>query len=384
MNKKILAIIVTSPLVVKLHLQPIITALRTQYSVVVMTNMSESPESIQGLPEGIRYLDTKMERKIDLVADIRTVYLLFRYLSRENISIVYTVSPKAGLLGIFASRIVNIPIRIHTFTGQVWQTRTGILKRILKILDKFIYLLATKVIVDSESQKLFLIRDNVIKKERSFVIGSGSLGGVNIELFAPNTSSREALRQEMFIGIKDVVFLFVGRLEIEKGINELIEAYSIVTRKVSNTSLWLVGPAETDIYKVEKLIKALRINSIQFLPYTTVPQSFMAAADVFCLPSHREGFGTVIIESASCGIPAIGTRIYGLTDSIVDEQTGFLIEPGDVNGLSEKMIILASDEDLRKRLGNSARERAHALFSHTIVIQGLLDFINNEVTTLES
>ena len=121
------------------------------------------------------------------------------------------------------------------------------------------------------------------------------------------------------------------------------------------------------------------VDSIQFLPYTTAPETFMAAADVFCLPSHREGFGTVIIESASCGIPAIGTRIYGLSDSIVDEKTGYLVERGDVIGLCEKMVTLASNENLREKLGSSARKRAHTLFSQRVVIHGLLKFIDNEV-----
>ena len=191
------------------------------------------------------------------------------------------------------------------------------------------------------------------------------------------------MRKRLYINNNDIVFLFVGRLDIEKGIIELIEAYSKVTKRCSNTSLWLVGPAETNIDKLEELIKKLQVDSIQILPYTTTPETYMAAADVFCLPSHREGFGTVIIESASCGIPAIGTRIYGLSDSIVDEETGFLVDRGDVIGLCEKMVILASDESLRERLGSSARKRAHALFSQRIVIQGLSNFIDNEMKNEE-
>lgn len=383
MSKKTLAIVVTSPLVVKLHLKAIIAVLKKKYSVIVMTNMSEGPESIQGLPGGVKYLNIKMERKIDLIADIRTAFLLCRYLRKEKVSIVYTVSPKAGLLGILVSRIVGIPIRIHTFTGQVWQTKTGLLRRMLRTLDKFIYILSTQVIVDSHSQKLFLIKHKVIKEKHSVVIGSGSLGGVDIELFTPNPSSRKSMRKRLYINNNDIVFLFVGRLDIEKGIIELIEAYSKVTKRCSNTSLWLVGPAETNIDKLEELIKKLQVDSIQILPYTTTPETYMAAADVFCLPSHREGFGTVIIESASCGIPAIGTRIYGLSDSIVDEETGFLVDRGDVIGLCEKMVILASDESLRERLGSSARKRAHALFSQRIVIQGLSNFIDNEMKNEE-
>jgi len=140
-----------------------------------------------------------------------------------------------------------------------------------------------------------------------------------------------------------------------------------------------VGPAETDIDVLLDLIKKLNIKSILFIPYTTAPETFMAAADVFCLPSRREGFGTVIIEAAACGIPAIGSRIYGLTDAIVDEETGFLVDMGDINALSEKMILLGSDDSLRKRLGDTAMKRANSLYSQEIVVQGLLDFIEDEL-----
>ena len=379
MNKRTLAIIATSPLVFKHHLPSIVDALRKQYSVIVMINMSESIDSIQGLPDGVLYLDTKMERKIDLLADIRTAFLLFKYLKREGVSIVYSVSPKAGLLGMCVSRILKIPIRIHTFTGQVWQTKTGLLRILLKIFDKIIYRFSTKVIVDSRSQRLFLLQHKVISQERSIVIGSGSLGGVNTKLFSPNTINRNAIRQKMSVGLESIVYLFVGRLDVDKGILELVEAYSEVSKKVSNTSLWLVGPAETDIDVLLDLIKKLNIKSILFIPYTIAPETFMAAADVFCLPSRREGFGTVIIEAAACGIPAIGSRIYGLTDAIVDEETGFLVDMGDINALSEKMILLGSDDSLRKRLGDTAMKRAHSLYSQEIVVQGLLDFIEDEL-----
>ena len=379
MNKSTLAIIATSPLVIKHHLPSIVGALRKQYTVIVMINMSEIDDSIQGLPKGVLYLDTKMERKIDLLADIRTAFLLWKYLKREAVSIVYSVSPKAGLLGICVARILKIPIRIHTFTGQVWQTKTGFLKILLRIFDKLIYRLSTKVIVDSHSQRLFLMQHKVISQERSVVIGSGSLGGVNTKLFSPSTISRRAIRQKMAVGFENIVYLFVGRLDVDKGILELVEAYSEVAKKIDNTSLWLVGPAESDIDVLLDLIEKLNIKSIFFMPYTTAPESFMAAADVFCLPSRREGFGTVIIEAAACGIPAIGSRIYGLTDAIVDEETGYLVDMGDINALSDRMVLLGSDDSLRVRLGDTAMKRAHLLYSQEIVVQGLLDFIEDEL-----
>ena len=183
----------------------------------------------------------------------------------------------------------------------------------------------------------------------------------------------------MSVGLENIVYLFVGRLDVDKGILELVKAYSEVSKKVGNTSLWLVGPTETNIDVLLDLIKKLKIMSISFMPYTTAPETFMAAADVFCLPSRREGFGTVIIEAAACGIPAIGSRIYGLTDAIVDKETGFLVDIGNINALTDKMILLGSDDILRKRLGDMAMKRAHSLYSQEIVVQGLLDFMEDEL-----
>jgi glycosyltransferase involved in cell wall biosynthesis len=384
LTKKTIAVMATAPLVVKFHLETIIESLKENYSVVVMTNMSGSgDEFLKLLPQGVRFFDTRMERKISIFSDLRTLVLLFIFFKKENISLIFTVSPKAGLLGNIVARIMGIPIRIHTFTGQVWQTKRGIFRLMLMLLDKVTYLCCSKVLVDSYSQRNFLIANSIVKPKSSLVLGHGSLCGVDTVRFSPNTEARENIRKKLQVKTDDVVFLFVGRLDLDKGIVELLEAYSKLFESIDGTSLLLVGPSETEVDDLKALVSPVCLKSIHFLPYSSSPELYMAAADVFCLPSHREGFGTVIIESAACGIPAIGTKIYGLSDSIVDCQTGLLVNIGDVVSLRNTMHDLATDKQLRLRLGNSARVRARELFDQRIVVPRLIEFLDTELAEFE-
>jgi glycosyltransferase involved in cell wall biosynthesis len=379
-SKKTVAIIITTPLAIKFFLKFIIAEFEKKYSVIIMTDTSLDFGIMNTFSNNIKIIDIKIKRKINVIYDLRTFFILLKHFNRENISVVYCVTPKAGLVGIVASKIMKIPVRIHNFTGQVWKTKKGIYKYILKKIDKIIYLFSTKVIVDSESQRRFLLNEGIIKMKKSIVIGNGSISGVDIDLFAPNHNIREEIRKKIGVKSEEIVFIFVGRLNIDKGIVELIKAYSILASKVNNTSLWFVGPNETGINDLNHFCEEQHRESIYFIPYTLFPEKYMISADVFCLPSYREGFGSTIIESASCGIPSIGSKIYGLTDAIIDGRTGYLFEVGNVESLANKMITLATNKSLRIRLGSSAKTRVHKFFDQRLVVQNLIDFIDEELS----
>jgi len=279
--------------------------------------------------------------------------------------------------------LMGIPVRVHTFTGQVWQIKRGVFKFILMLIDKIIYLCSSKVLVDSPSQRNYLITNSIVKEKDSVVLGEGSLCGVDVERFSPNIEAKKIIRKKLNVAMDDVVFLFVGRLDLDKGIMELLQAYSKLSKNIENTSLWLLGPIETEMESLKEYVDVSSLKSIHFLPYSPSPELYMAAADIFCLPSHREGFGTVIIESAACGIPSVGTKIHGLTDSIVDGETGFLINTGDVLALNNAMQTLALDKPLRLSMGNAARNRVEEVFNQKIVVPRLIDFLDAELAKFE-
>ena len=276
-----------------------------------------------------------------------------------------------------ASSVSFIPVRIHVFTGQVWLTKSGLRRFILKGLDRLIYSLSTKVLIDSTSQRDFLLKNNIVKEKKSLVLGSGSFCGVDTLRFIPSDEHRISMRKKYNLSPDQIVYLFVGRLKKDKGVFELIESFSHLRSVHKNINLWLLGPDEENI-KNQILSDKVSKEGIEFIPFSPNPELFMNAADIFCLPSYREGFGTVIIESASCGIPAIGTRIYGLKDAIEDGITGLLVGVKEIESLKHAMERLLQDHEMRKKMGETARMRAKEEFDQRKVINRILEFLDSE------
>jgi glycosyltransferase involved in cell wall biosynthesis len=285
---------------------------------------------------------------------------------------VHSVTPKSGLLSILASYLTRVPVRIHTFTGQVWATKNGLSKKILKWLDYLISSLATTVIIDSHSQRNFLIKNKIIKENNSIVLGNGSISGVNHERFRIDLLLRKKIRSDLKISDDTVIFLYLGRIKKEKGVLDLLEAFSLIKEKYKNTRLLIVGPDEDFLASIIK-----KQDKVSLFPYTQNPEEFMNASDVFCLPSYREGFGSVIIEAGACGIPSIGTKIYGLTDAIKDNLTGILISLKSINELEKAMEVMILDSKVRSDMGKAAYEYSIRRFSQENITKKLISLYSN-------
>ena len=310
--------------------------------------------------------DIPINREINLMADIKALLMLIVFFLKHRFSLVHSVSPKAGLLAMTASWVARVPNRIHTFTGQVWVTKKGPIKNLLRYLDKLIHLLSTQTIVDSKSQLNFLLKNEVVSISKSRVIGPGSISGVDLKRFKTNEQVRKKMRYEFGVKDSDVLVLFLGRFKKDKGILELIKAFTLIHSESSNFVLWCVGPDEENLTKILANSKGVRIFS-----YTQRPEDFMVAADFFCIPSHREGFGTAVIEAAACGIPSIGTNIYGLSDAIINGKTGILVEPASHLAIMKALRTLYENEELRNKMGKAASLRANKIFSS--------EFFTNEI-----
>ena len=220
-----------------------------------------------------------------------------------------------------ASFLTFIPIRVHCFTGQVWATKSGLSRLLLKLIDKVVGILSTQNIVDSKSQYKFLVKENVLKKDKSLVFGSGSVSGIDLLKFKPNKKVKVKLRNKLKIPPASFVFIFLGRLNSDKGIYDLIHSFKSADLK--SAYLLLIGPDEENIATKFKS----NHSNIIFSGATSSPQDYLAASDILCLPSYREGFGNVVIEAAASGLPSIVSNIYGLSDAIIQNNTGLAHEP---------------------------------------------------------
>jgi len=369
---KKICLVTTSPLIVNFFLLPFLASLGRVYRVSLAVNPDEDTALADG--HGAEVIALPIRRKISPWSDLRTLALLIRLFRERRFDAIHSFSPKAGLLAMVAAWIARIPVRIHIFQGEVWLTRKGAMRLLLKFLDRLVARLATHVLVVSRSEREFLIREGIIRNSKSRVLGSGSLSGVDPARFRPDSMARAAVRAELGIAPKATVFLFLGRLTRDKGVLDLAQAFASLAPTHPAAVLLLVGPDEERVRPAIESICRAHARQLRFAGYTRSPERYIAAADTLCLPSYREGFSTVIIEAAAAGVPAIGSRIYGITDAIVEGETGLLHAPADANELAENMKALIGNPALRERLGARARQRAVDEFSQQRLTQALLDY----------
>lgn len=370
MNTKV-CFVATVEIAVKAFLVDHIRAMSAEYDVTVVTD-TDDVDFLKSFDLSVAVVPLSIKRRISLLRDVVALRQLYSLFKKNRFTLIHSIMPKSGLLSMIAGFLARVPIRLHTFTGQVWATRRGLSRRTLKLADRLIACFATQVFVDSHSQRDFLIGQGVVTESKSHVIGNGSICGVDTTRFSPSPSQRKMVREVLGIPESDTVFLFVGRLTMEKGLLDLARAFVRVCMGRGNAHLVIVGPDEQDMRRKILSVCTECEDRVHFENYTKVPQDYMAAADVFCLPSYREGFGSVVIEAAGCEVPSIGTRIYGVIDAIVEDVTGLLYEPGNVDQLSMKMIHLMANPDARKEMGRRARERVLRDFSREMVVSGML------------
>jgi glycosyltransferase involved in cell wall biosynthesis len=356
-----------------------IRKLSKENKVTVIVN-TDNADFLQTYGLDVNVIPAKIKRRPSPFSDLVALFRLYIIFCKNGFYSVHSITPKAGLISMLAAFLANVPVRIHTFTGQVWASKQGIKREVLKNIDRLLALCATHILTDSKSQQDFIVKEGIVLPGKSFVIGNGSICGVDSIRFRPDQKARRVLREQLLIPEGDVLFLFLGRLTFDKGILDLAQSFSKLSESVKNTSLLIVGPDEEGIKDRVITICSNCIDKVYFYDFTDTPEKFMAAADVFCLPSYREGFGIVVIEAGSAGIPSIGTRIYGVTDSIEENVTGYLYESGNVEELSEKMRKMIDEPKVRMEMGKNARERAIRLFSREYVSDAFLAFYKSIFT----
>ena len=296
MRKKI-CFVVAIPMTAAAFLKDHIMALNVNFDVYLVGNIQSEDEVKNLAIKGWHSIE--IERGISLRKDLSAVFALKQYFKKMKFDAVHSVTPKAGLVTALAGKFAGIKHRTHIFTGQVWATRTGLMRQMLKSIDKIIAKCDNHIMVDGKSQRAFLEKEGVLKPGKALVFCEGSIAGVNSERFVPDANARKEERER--IGIKDGVltYIFLGRLNHDKGIGELYEAYNRLAAEEKDVFLLLVGfDEEGYLQELPEYKNIQEGNNFHFYGSTSQPERVLNAGDVFVLPTYREGFGSSVIEAA--------------------------------------------------------------------------------------
>lgn len=373
MKRKRVCIVATVPFALMMFMKPHIFMLSEKYDLTLIAN-GKSTEMELLLRNGVKFIPIDIERKVSIWSDFYVLIRLFLIFRKNQFDAVHSIMPKAGLLSMLAAFFSRVPTRIHTFTGQVWANKTGLARLILKLFDKVIALFATNLLADSFSQRDFLIKQNISYGGKIQVLGYGSVCGVDIDRFKPNLIVRNAIRTSLGIPTGAIVFLYLGRLNKDKGILDLAASFGRLADDLPKAHLMMVGPDEEDIAEnLYEILKRYR-HRFHLVGFSTNPEDYMASADIFCLQSYREGFGSVVIEAAAVGLPAIASNIYGLADAVVNGETGILHEVGNVEEITRAMLTLSGNDDLRVEMGSNAQYRVKKNFTVDVITQEMKIF----------
>lgn len=347
-------------------------ALRHEYKVYFVSN---EPDKSKVLVQNDGYRCVDIHRNISLWNDLKSVWTLYKYFKSEKFDVVHSVTPKAGLLTALAGWLARVPRRIHIYTGQVWATKTGPMRSLLKFLDTVIAKLNTHLLVDGEGQRQFLIEQGVLKESNSCVLANGSITGVELDKFVVSDETRTRERDRFGFKESDVVYIFLGRLNHDKGIGELFSAFDKLVSEYDNAKLVFYGTDEEGYdQKVEEYPNIKRGVNYFFPGRTSHPYEALQVADVFVIPTWREGFGMSIIEAQGLGLPVITSDAYGVVDASVEGETGLRCKVGDVESLYKSMVLYHNNPKLRAEHGSAGRKRVEELYDNKVVTQAWVEY----------
>lgn len=340
------------------------------YEVVVVSSPGKDLDEIRSR-EGVRTVAVPMERSISPAKDLVALWRLVRVIRRERPRMIHSITPKAGLLTMMAGWLCRVPVRLHTFTGLVFPTASGVKRKILKLTDTLTCRFATHVTPEGEGVKRDLIENRITRKPLE-VLGYGNIKGVDTSIYDPYLPDVKAkaadLRRE---GV--FTFIFIGRISAEKGIEELLEAFSEVNGRHPDTRLLLVGWNEFDGTPIQPFVeKELSENeAIEYVGFQEDVRPWMAASDALVLPSYREGFPNVVIEGGAMGLPAVVTDINGANEIIEEGKNGLIVPPRDAAALAAAMERMLADGEMRREMAANARPMVKARYEQEFVRQCL-------------
>ncbi len=311
--------------------------------------------------EGIRTYAVPMTRTISPFRDLIALVRLVRIFRRERPDIVHTHTPKAGTIGMLAAWICRVPVRMHTVAGLPLLERAGNERRLLNIVEKLTYKFATRVYPNSFGLMEIILTNGYAKRPKVKVIGNGSSNGIDAASYSLSEVSDDAVtRTNSLCGITsgDFVYVFIGRVVKDKGIEELVSAFTKLNARFDNSLLVVIGTPEQELNPIgHSTDVSLRSHPrIRLVGEQKDVRPFLAVSKVLVLPTYREGLPNVPMQACAMGIPCIVTNVNGCNEIIQHEHNGLIVRAKDTNDLHSAMERIMIDRELYEGLASNARE----------------------------
>ena len=353
--------------------------LSEKYDVVAVSTPGEELNEI-AQREGVRTVGVPMTRPISPINDLVSLLRLVKTFLCERPDMVHSITPKAGLLSMIAAWICRVPVRMHTFTGLVFPTATGLKQRVLMLTDRITCACATHIVPEGEGVKYDLQHYGITRKPMN-VLGYGNVRGVDMAHYC---RTAEVMAKADGIRQSDVfTFVFVGRIVRDKGIGELVDAFSRLNKEISGTRLLLVGYYE-DTDPLDDAVRQEIDNNpaIGLAGRQTDVRPWYAASDALAFPSYREGFPNVVLEAGAMGLPSIVTDINGSREIISEGENGVIVPAHDADALYEQMRRMVRDQSFTARLAANSRRMVAERFDKRFVEKCLLDYYEEVINSV--
>lgn len=327
--------------------------------------------------EKVNTVSISIKREISILHDLISLVKLYLLFKKEKPLIVHSITPKAGLLSMVAAYFAGVPIRIHTFTGLIFPSKTGVMKRLLITMDRILCKFATHIYPEGQGVKTDLLRFKITTKPLK-VLANGNINGIDLEYFNSENIPKKTLQElRISLGIQpnDFVFIFIGRLVTDKGINELIAAFSKLSKVKNNIKLLLVGPLEKEKNPISKetLFEIQHNSKIISTGYQDEVRDYFALANVLVFPSYREGFPNVVLQAGAMGLPSIVSNINGCNEIIINNYNGIIIPIKNEITIFDAMQLLLEDEMIYHSLQSNARLSIENRYNQQLVWKALLE-----------
>lgn len=349
--------------------------LNNYYEVVGVASDTGNLKDVEA-QQGIRTVDIRMAREISIKQDLKSLWALYKLFRNDKPDIVHANTPKASLLSMVAAWVARVPNRIYLVTGLRFETTKGVLRFILKTMERITCLCATKVIPEGDGVKNTLIRERITRKPLKKIY-NGNINGIDLSHFDRTedvvAKAKEIRKTEVF------TYIFIGRMVRDKGINELIVAFDKLSQKHSDIRLLLVGRFEDELDPVLPETKLIIENNknIDFVGYQNDVRPFFVASDVLILPSYREGFPNVVIQAGAMGLPSIVTDINGCNEIIINDKNGLIIPKQDTEALYLAMEKMYNDRNYTIEMASVARDLIATRYDQKDIWQATLEMYNS-------